>query len=47
MEFFLRAHQCPKCDLRFATRNELEDHLAVDHDHEPSWGPSDSVHGAA
>lgn len=24
-------HQCPSCDLRFASRNELIDHLAVDH----------------
>src|SRR5262245_39678719 len=23
--------QCPHCDLRFARRNELDDHLAVDH----------------
>jgi hypothetical protein len=22
---------CPKCDLRFATRAELEDHLSADH----------------
>lgn len=26
------AHQCPKCELLFATRNELENHLAVDHE---------------
>ena len=24
-------HQCPYCELRFATRNEVEDHIAVDH----------------
>jgi hypothetical protein len=24
-------HQCPYCELRFATRNEVEDHVAVDH----------------
>jgi hypothetical protein len=25
------ALQCPFCELRFATRNELDDHVAVDH----------------
>jgi hypothetical protein len=32
------AHQCPKCELVFAARYELENHLAVDHetDREPS-----------
>lgn len=24
-------HQCHRCELRFVTRSELEDHLAVDH----------------
>ena len=24
-------HQCPYCELRFVTRNEVEDHIAVDH----------------
>jgi hypothetical protein len=24
-------HQCPRCDLRFAFRTELEDHLRADH----------------
>jgi len=24
-------HQCPYCELRFLTRNEVEDHIAVDH----------------
>jgi hypothetical protein len=24
-------HQCFKCELRFTNRNELEEHLAVDH----------------
>jgi hypothetical protein len=24
-------HQCPYCELRFVTRNEVEDHVAVDH----------------
>lgn len=24
-------HQCPYCELRFVTRNELEDHVAADH----------------
>jgi hypothetical protein len=24
-------HQCPYCELRFATRNEVDDHVATDH----------------
>jgi hypothetical protein len=24
-------HQCPYCELRFVSRNEVEDHVAVDH----------------
>lgn len=24
-------HQCPRCELRFPDRYELEDHLTVDH----------------
>jgi hypothetical protein len=24
-------HQCPYCELRFTTRNEVEDHMASDH----------------
>lgn len=24
-------HQCPRCELRFPNRYELEDHLSVDH----------------
>jgi hypothetical protein len=24
-------HQCPRCELRFVTRTELEDHLAQEH----------------
>jgi hypothetical protein len=27
-------HQCPYCELRFVTRNEVEDHVAVDHPRE-------------
>jgi hypothetical protein len=27
----LHVHHCPRCDLRFATRAELEDHLISDH----------------
>jgi hypothetical protein len=27
----MNAIQCPRCELRFPTRSELEDHLAVDH----------------
>jgi hypothetical protein len=31
-------HHCPYCELRFVSRNELEDHVAVDHplDHPPA-----------
>jgi hypothetical protein len=28
-------HQCPECELRFSSRSELEDHLAVDHPRPP------------
>jgi hypothetical protein len=24
-------HQCPYCELRFTSRNEVQDHVAVDH----------------
>jgi hypothetical protein len=24
-------HQCPYCELRFPSRNELEDHVALEH----------------
>jgi len=24
-------HQCPRCELRFLSRNELEDHMAQEH----------------
>jgi hypothetical protein len=24
-------HQCPRCDLRFESRAELEDHLSAEH----------------
>lgn len=24
-------HQCPYCELRFVSRNELEDHVALEH----------------
>lgn len=24
-------HHCPYCELRFVSRNELEDHVASDH----------------
>jgi hypothetical protein len=26
-----QVHQCPRCELRFATLNELREHLALDH----------------
>jgi hypothetical protein len=27
-------HQCPYCELRFGSRNELEDHISRDHPRE-------------
>jgi hypothetical protein len=27
----IEVHQCPYCELRFQTRTELEDHIAVEH----------------
>ena len=33
-------HQCPRCDLRFADRWELNDHVAADH---PVPGPVDDI----
>ncbi|MGH9214746.1 MAG: C2H2-type zinc finger protein [Acidimicrobiales bacterium] len=27
-------HQCPYCELRFGSRNELQDHVACDHPRE-------------
>jgi hypothetical protein len=24
-------HQCPYCELRFTSRNELEDHVSLEH----------------
>ena len=24
-------HQCPYCELRFLSRNELEDHVSLEH----------------
>jgi len=24
-------HQCPHCELRFVSRNELSDHMALEH----------------
>jgi hypothetical protein len=24
-------HQCPYCELRFVSRNEVEDHVALEH----------------
>ncbi len=26
-------HQCPYCELRFVSRNEVEDHVALEHRH--------------
>jgi|GEM_PF-3229101 len=27
----MTVHQCPKCELRFTWKTELEDHCATDH----------------
>jgi hypothetical protein len=27
-------HHCPYCELRFGSRNELQDHIALDHPRE-------------
>jgi hypothetical protein len=34
--------QCPHCELRFANSNELEDHIARDHDQSEPEEPEDS-----
>jgi hypothetical protein len=31
--------QCPKCELRFSTADELDDHLATDHGIAPEQLP--------
>lgn len=30
------AHQCPRCELRFSYRTEVEAHLATDHRPKPA-----------
>lgn len=25
-------HQCPRCELKFASRSEVETHMALDHE---------------
>jgi hypothetical protein len=35
------AHHCPKCELVFVNRNELDNHLAVDH----YEGPPEGIEG--
>ena len=32
-------HQCPYCELRFVSRNEVEDHIALEH---PGWVDDDT-----
>jgi hypothetical protein len=34
LEGVAEVHQCPYCELRFRSRNELEDHIACDHPRE-------------
>jgi len=31
----MTVHQCPYCELRFATRAEVSDHAVTDHDCSP------------
>ena len=31
----MAAHQCPRCELRFADAPEVRDHLVRDHDVDP------------
>jgi hypothetical protein len=33
------ARQCPRCELRFASADELDDHLATDHGVSPEVLP--------
>ncbi|HEY3143529.1 MAG TPA: C2H2-type zinc finger protein [Acidimicrobiales bacterium] len=35
-------HQCPYCELRFISRNELQDHIAADH---PQPADDDTLSG--
>jgi hypothetical protein len=30
-DFTVHVHQCPFCELRFPTVNEVRDHVVVDH----------------
>ena len=31
LDAVIEVHHCPYCELRFVSRNELQDHMAVDH----------------
>ena len=33
LEAVIDVHQCPYCELRFVSRNEVEDHVALEHRH--------------
>jgi len=33
LEHVIDVHQCPYCELRFVSRNEVEDHVALEHRH--------------
>jgi hypothetical protein len=35
-----QVHQCPYCELRFLARNELQDHIALEH---PSQDDDDTT----
>ncbi len=32
-------HQCPRCELRFATEHDLDQHLVADHRVDPATLP--------
>ena len=31
LDAVIDVHQCPYCELRFVSRNEVEDHVALEH----------------
>jgi hypothetical protein len=33
LDAVIDVHQCPYCELRFVSRNEVEDHVALEHRH--------------
>lgn len=43
---WMHIHQCPRCELRFTSRSELEDHLSNDHHPRPTNGADELVAAA-